>query len=201
VFDVLLRRDKGVLEVVFTSDGTGLAFREGAPETGDADIMLTAVGTDAEPTALVASSFGEAGVVLSPDNRWMAYESNVSGRVEVFVRPFPDADLSRVPVSTNGGGSPVWAHNGRELFYVDGEAWLTTAAYETTPTFTITGRERLFEVGPYYREAAGWRAFDVSLDDESFLMISVSGSGGSGVPTRMFYVQNYFEELKERVAR
>jgi serine/threonine-protein kinase len=197
-FDVLLRRERGAFEVLLTRDGDRLVFREGDNATGDADIMMTTLGTDAEPIALVASSFSESAVALSPDNRWMAYESDVSGRTEVFVRPFPDAD-SRVPVSTSGGASPVWAHNGQELFYVEEGAWLTAATYETSPSFRITGRERLFQVAPYFWESGGWRAFDVSLDDQRFLMISVTGGGGVQSSARMFLLQNYFTEMEERV--
>ena len=198
VFDVLLEREAGILEVLYTRDGRGLVFREGDIEREGADLLMTTIGGDADPTPLVASSFWEAGVALSPDNRWMAYESDASGRIDVFVRPFPDAD-SRVPVSTSGGGSPVWAHNGRELFYVDGDAWLTVATYETSPSFTITDRERLFQVGgTYYREASGWHAFDVSPDDERFLMITVTGAERPQGGARVFYIQNFWEELKER---
>ena len=54
---------------------------------------------------------------VSPDGRWLAYESDESGQLEVYVRPFPRFDAGRWQVSTGGGKQPVWAHNGRELFY------------------------------------------------------------------------------------
>ena len=58
---------------------------------------------------------------LSPDGRWMAYVSTETGRQEVFVRPFPEVEAGKWQVSTAGGTSPVWAHSGQELFFVNGD--------------------------------------------------------------------------------
>jgi len=200
-FDVLLQREAGVFEVLYTSDASRLVFREGDTAAGAADLMILDLGADTVARALLASDFNEAAVALSPDNRWMAYESNASGRLDVFVRPFPTAD-SRIPISTNGGSSPVWAHNGRELFYVDADGWMTVATYEAAPTLAVTGRERLFNVGQYFAEGFGWRLFDVALDDQRLLMIAQSfGTGPAADEASVIYVQNYWRELNERVGR
>jgi serine/threonine-protein kinase len=55
---------------------------------------------------------------ISPDGRWIAYESDESGQFEIYVRPFPKIDTGRWQISTAGGTRPVWAKNGQELFYM-----------------------------------------------------------------------------------
>ena len=56
--------------------------------------------------------------IVSPDGRWLAYESDSSGRFEIYVRPFPNVDAGQWLISTAGGTRPLWAPNGQELFYV-----------------------------------------------------------------------------------
>src|SRR5438067_2051194 len=65
---------------------------------------------------------------VSPDGRWLAYESEESGARDVYVRPFPNVNDGRWQVSTAGGRQPLWAPSGRELFYLDGDGFLTAAA-------------------------------------------------------------------------
>ena len=69
--------------------------------------------------ALLETSFVEQNAELSPDGRWLAYQSNESGRDEVYMRPFPNLEAGRWLVSTNGGTTPLWARSGEELFYGD----------------------------------------------------------------------------------
>ena len=63
---------------------------------------------DAEPTPLVVSPFDEKAITLSPDGRWLAYESDETGQNEIYVRPFPDIEGGKFTVSTGGGVMPVW---------------------------------------------------------------------------------------------
>ena len=75
---------------------------------------------DSAPLPLVVTpQFDEAAIALSPDGQWLAYESNETGRTEVFIRPFPDTDRGKIQVSNNGGVAPLWAPSGREFFYVN----------------------------------------------------------------------------------
>ena len=103
----------------YSSDGTWLVFREGAFQAGD--IYAIRPGVDSVAVPLEVTEFGEVSISLSPNDRWLAYVSNNTGRDEVYVRPFPpDAGSGLVQVSTDGGLDPVFAHNGRELFYRNG---------------------------------------------------------------------------------
>ena len=77
------------------------------------------LGEDSVPTRLLASDFDERAVALSPDARWISYQSDETGQNEVHVRPFPDITAGKWTVSLGGGRFPLWSHSGRELFYVD----------------------------------------------------------------------------------
>ena len=66
---------------------------------------------------LHSAASDESNGEVSPDGRWLAYQSNESGREEVYVRPFPNVETARRQVSTGGGTRPLWSRNGRELFY------------------------------------------------------------------------------------
>ena len=86
------------------SAAVGLRFR---------DILVFRPGVDTAAAPLVASTeFAEAEPELSPDGRWLAYSSNETGREEVFVRPFPNVDSTRIRASIDGGLTPVWARSG-----------------------------------------------------------------------------------------
>ena len=91
--------------------------------------------------------FGEARAELSPDGRWLAYESNDTNQSEIYVRPYPDVDKERIPVSAGIGTQPHWSRDGRELFYVDAEgAIVSVRVAETTvernPRHPHTHRQR-----------------------------------------------------------
>ena len=101
----------------WTRDGQVLVFREEHP-TNRSDIWI--LPRTGDPRPLIATSAHELSASLSPDERWLAYQSNESGRQEIYVRPFPNVDDGKWTVSTRGGLSPVWSPTGRELFYLNG---------------------------------------------------------------------------------
>ena len=103
----------------WSADGRFLAFGEQDPKTGF-DILILPVGGDRKPYPFVRSSFREWFGEFSPDGRWIAYESNESGRSEVYLRPFPGPG-GKWQVSTEGGARPEWSRDGRELFYFESD--------------------------------------------------------------------------------
>jgi Tol biopolymer transport system component len=141
------------------------------------------------------TEFAEGSISLSPDGRWLAYVSNRSGRDEVYVSPFPDAGGSLQQVSADGGTDPLWAHSGRELFYVNGAEGLVAVQVTGDPTFVAGQQEVLFSGAPYML-SPGQSSYDVSPDDQRFVMLSV-GSGDSS--DEIVWIENWIEELKERV--
>nr|MBA3888496.1 PD40 domain-containing protein [Acidobacteriota bacterium] len=96
--------------ILFTSRGEG--------ETGW-DIWALALEGDRKPFPVVQTTFGELWATFSPDGKYIAYQSNESGRAEIYVHEFPEAQ-HKWQVSTAGGVEPFWRVDGRELFYRSG---------------------------------------------------------------------------------
>ena len=134
---------------------------------------------------------------MSPDGRWLAYQSDEGGENQIYVRPFPDVNRGRWQVSPGGGIKPVWSRNGRELFYLDGRSLLAVPV-QTATTFTAGTPVKLFE-GPYFT-ALGGRSFDVSPDGQRFVMIRETPEQGQRSDESIAVVLNWKEELKRRVA-
>jgi serine/threonine-protein kinase len=136
---------------------------------------------------------------FSPNGRYIAYQSDESGRYEIYVRPFPRVDNGRWQVSAAGGTRPVWARSGRELFYLDAANALTAVPVATAgPTISIGRPAKLFDT--QYAEPNPSRHYDVSADGQRFLMLKPGATGDpNATPVSMVLVQHWFEELKQRV--
>jgi len=200
-----LTKDTAVQQLPYavTPDGSGLIFaqqRAATPETpGDlGDLMLLPLVGGGPALPLVQTRFVEANGELSPDGGWLAYQSDESGQFEIYVRPFPNVTTGKWQVSTSGGTRPLWARNGRELFYVSIGALMTVPL--TTGSAFAAGTPSKLLGGLYFYGAPG-RTFDVSPDGRRFLMIKESGSAADAPPpsARLILVQHWFEELKRRV--
>jgi serine/threonine-protein kinase len=186
-------------------DGTQLVFTENGSPT-EQDVMLlplegpsTGLGAGKPRTEpLVQTKFQETHGALSPDGRWLAYQSDESGQNEVHVRPFPTVNGGHWQVSSAGGVKPVWAPSGRELFYLDPTRALMAVAVHATSMFTHGNPTKLFDA-PYYQPVLG-RVYDVSRDGQKFLMIkdAPSGDPASTLPN-LVVVLNWVEELKARL--
>jgi Tol biopolymer transport system component len=142
------------------------------------DIYLLSLLKDAELTPLIQSRFTENWPKLSPDGRWLAYTSDESGVVEVYVRPFPLRG-GKWQVSTSGGARPRWGPDGKELFYLDPENTLTVARLEPGERSLRVGKvEPLFQAN--FSQVLGW-PYDIAPDGQRFLA-SVSGEQAMGSP-------------------
>jgi Tol biopolymer transport system component len=152
-------------EPSWSSDGRLLLITAIRPGTGADIAVVTRAGS---PQALVATPADERAARFSPDGRWMTYQSDESGRPEIYVQPYPGPG-PRVLVSTAGGTAPVWARDGSELFYQEGTA-LMAVPVRTAPTFAIGTPTRLFDA-PVTVDGTGHPAYDVAPDGQRFLMI------------------------------
>jgi serine/threonine-protein kinase len=187
--------DRDIVEAEWSPDGEWLVFRTSA--FGRSEIYTVRPGTDEEATLLVlAQDAGLYGLALSPDGAWLAYNSAESGRDEVYVVPFPDATSGKQIVSTGGGFGAVWAHSGRELFYVSPEGNMMAVDVTTGPTFTPTGEPRVLFPAQAYLTNNLTAHYDVSSDDERFLMIQ--RNSGVAESARVIVVENFFEVLRAR---
>jgi serine/threonine protein kinase len=138
---------------------------------------------------------------LSRDGRWLAYESDSSGKFEIYVRPFPGVGDGQWQISSTGGTQPMWAQTGRELFYLapDG-AWTTVRVEPRGATWSAGAPTKLFE-GRYTTTGTNpGRMYDVSSDGQRFLVIKPAANDRTAAaPPSIVVVQNWFEELKRLV--
>jgi serine/threonine-protein kinase len=179
-------------------DGTRVVLREDDPKTGR-DVRVLVLDGAWKTESLIQTAFNEENADISPDGNWIAYQSNESGLSQIYVRPFPKVDAARWPISPAGGSRPLWARNGRELFYLDGADMLTAVPIHTVPTFRAGTPVRLFSTR--YAVPQNLRTYDASADGQRFLMIKERSSDqtGSGTNTGMIVVANWSEELKARL--
>ena len=127
--------------LAWSPDGDLIAVRI-AGESGD--LVEFSPLPEAEPRALVQTPASEgAAAALSPDGGWLAYTSDATGRREIWLRRYPGSGAP-VRVSHDGGVEPVWARDGRTLYYLDGRTMMA-AAVETSAEFQLAAPVRLFE--------------------------------------------------------
>jgi serine/threonine-protein kinase len=173
-----------------TPDGASLVFTEQRPETG-ADLFLLSLA-DGRTQPLLSTRFGESAAAISPDGRWIAYQSNRSGRVEVYVAAFPTM-ASLVPASTSGGTNPVWSRDGRRLFY-NSRGYAADIEFVEVAAGASLSLSRPQRFGQF---SIASLAFDV-LPDGRLLLISGSGNDGSTPELRV--IVNWFDELRRTLA-
>ena len=114
--ELLLATNGPKFPMDWSSDGRVLLYNSIDPKLG-LDIWALPLDGERKPRAVVQTEFNEQHPQLSPDGKWMAYQSNRTGRFEVYIRPFPGPG-SDGPVSTEGGAQARWNPDGKELFYI-----------------------------------------------------------------------------------
>ena len=165
------------------------------------DVMLLSL-TKHFPRPLFAKTPDEDWAQISPDGRWIAYNTDESGRQEVYVATFPDIG-SKVKVSTEGGRHPQWSPNGKGLYYLispaadaprplDHRVRVMAVPVETAPVFKAGAPHMLFD-GPFFESI---HDYAVTPDGKGFIFIRESRESGPG---ELKVVLNWAEELKRRV--
>jgi serine/threonine-protein kinase len=165
--------------------------------TGGAQLWTMPLHGDSAPTRYLANGFNLAHPSLSPDGRWMAYDSDESGRVEVYVQSFPDPGIQRWKVSLGSGSEPLWTRGGRELVYRKGDSVM---AVSMDLAGNRSGQPVALFGGPY-PDSTGWtrpRSYDVSADGERFLLLKRPPERER---PRVNVVLNWFDELRAKVPR
>jgi eukaryotic-like serine/threonine-protein kinase len=182
-----------------SSDGKQVVLTELTPTSRD--LMLLTLDESRRVTPLLQTPFDELRGSLSPDGHWLAYESNSSGQFEIWVRPFPNTSVAQYQISTSGGTRPVWAHNGKELFFIGVDGTLMGVPVEATATTWNAGAPTK-RLEPRYYTGGGNpnRSYDVSSDDRRFLMIKAASADPTTVPPNIIVVLHFDEELKRLAA-
>jgi Tol biopolymer transport system component len=176
----------------WSPDGRMLTFIEESP-TDSGDIWVLPLQGERKPQPFLRAPLTQYGALISPDGRWLAYLSNESGRFEVYVTSFPSGQ-GKWQISTEGGTQVMWAPNGRELFWRNGDKVMVTGV-EANATFVATKPRMLFSA-TYMRHWEGLPDWDITPDGQRFIMIKVGET--ESAPTHMNVVLNWFEELKSR---
>jgi serine/threonine protein kinase/Tol biopolymer transport system component len=181
-------------------DGASVAYSE---REQDRAVHIGVLALDRRAAAQVLRSSVELrNPELSPDGHWLAYESNESGRVEVYVRPFPNVEGGRWQVSTGGGAKPAWSRNGHELFYLAGNAMMVVAV-QTVATFEAGSPAKLFDALDYSSVLEG-RTYDLSADGKRFLMSKLAAptfSPPSSASLHLIVTEHWFDDRKARGPR
>jgi eukaryotic-like serine/threonine-protein kinase len=175
-----------------TADGKLLAYTDLGTDTLD-DIWVMSLERDSEPRVFVQTRATDNGPAISPSGRLLAYESDESGQYEIYLRSFPDGGR-KIQVSDGGGGSPVWARSGKELFYqapLEGSRWrMMVADVSQDDPFRIARGRALFEI-PFPR------VYDVFPDGQHFVMLEIDQEASR--ITHFNVILNWFEELRRLV--
>ena len=194
-----LTRFTNLIPTTISPDGSLLVATAIGPATaGMADLWNITLAGDSQAAGLLETQFTERNAEISPDGRWMAYETNEGNQAEVWVRPFPDINSGKWPVSNGVGSQPLWSRTGKELFFIDASGALMSVTVEGqsplifgTPV-KILGNSYVWSVPTF----AG-RQYDISPDGKRFLRLK--GPSENITAGSVTFVQNWFEELKRLV--
>jgi Tol biopolymer transport system component len=151
----------GALFLTLSPDGKSLAYEIIDRATGG-DIYTLALGGDGKPQSFLHSAANENAPAFSPDGRWLAYESDSSGRREAYITPYP-AGGAQYQVSTSGGERPVWRHDGKEIYYREGLTIMAVEVNTKASPVEFSRPKALFELasgnlnGRYYDVAPDGR--------------------------------------------
>jgi serine/threonine protein kinase/Tol biopolymer transport system component len=179
----------------FTLDGHSFLCTETNEKNG-LDIWVMPLDGDRKPRVFLRTPYNEGTPRLSPDDRYVAYVSDESGRFEVYIQPFSGPGRPR-QVSTEGGKEIVWAANG-ELFYRTNDNKMMSVEIKTQPTLSFREPTLLFS-GNFEMNNQGNRLaanYDVTPDGQTFIMLQFAEQPAAA--TQIVVVENWFEELKRR---
>ena len=184
----------GLSLLEMASDGT-LVFRDEIPGKG----MDLKLWPDDDPESIASLMEGpddELAATLSPDERWMAFVSDLSGQDEIYVTSFPQPK-GRIQISSGGGTSPAWSKDGTEIFYARGDAMIA-ARVTTSPGVRVLSREQMFTGS--YLQYRWYRQYDLMPDGKHFLMILNPPRGSIEMVTNWFTELDEILDLSDRVA-
>ena len=181
----------------FSPGGKFLAYTEVHPQSG-LDIWTVRLDDSSrQPEPFLRTPFDEDLPLFSPDGHWLAYRSNESGRMEVYVAQFPGAAVKR-QISIDGGDQPMWAPGGRQLFYLKGDRVMSVDVNGESGLHPTKPR-LLFEraVSPSAADSGAWgHTYAVFPDGKRFLFVD---NAVQPEVRELRVVLNWFEELKARV--
>jgi serine/threonine-protein kinase len=204
----LLQTPNAVIPWSFSPDGSRLAFHETSPETGLDLWTLPLDITDPDhpkvgkPEPFLRTAAEENRPRFSPDGRWIAYQSNESGRAEIYVRPFreraPAGSGGQWQISTAGGQYGIWSNNGRELFYETPGSRIMVVDYTVSGDSFVRGKPRLWSDRQIYYP--GVSNLDLAPDGKRFAVLTMpETAGGQKGSVHVTMLLNFFDEVRRRI--
>jgi serine/threonine-protein kinase len=179
--------------------GKFLAFQETNPQTGNDLMVLPVSGDEAsgwkpgKPTVFLSTPAAEVEPMFSPDGRWLAYQSNETGRFEVYVRPFPGPG-GKWQISTASGGTATWSRGRRELFYRGDDNRIMVASYTVEGDSFRADKPRLWSERPLnFRPRQ--RVYDLHPDGDRMALAATADSP-QGKQDKVVFIFNFFDELR-----
>jgi serine/threonine protein kinase/Tol biopolymer transport system component len=161
-----------------------------------ADIGSLNLNNPTDVQWLLHSKYTERNPAVSPNGKWIAYESNESGQNEIWVRPYPDVDRARISIGP--GLHARWAPGGNELYYRNADWGMMAVPLRFSPEFQAGVPRQLFPNNRYYRETiAGGVAYDVAPDGRFLMTQAIAETSNSKMMISV--VTNWVEELKTLV--
>jgi len=193
----LLGRARDLLDLLpvgWSKDGKQLLFSEVSPNFQCA-IGQMAIAPPSDVKLLVKNEGCNVGGAVSPDGRWIAYTTMMSGRSQVYVEKYPELG-NRQPISTGGGGMATWSPDGEELYFITPDfRQMFVARVQSDATF---GRPQLlFELA--MARTPGAQPYDVAADGRFLIIKRGQAEAGADAEPQIVIVQNWTEELKRLV--
>jgi Tol biopolymer transport system component len=176
----------------WSQDGRLLLFNDTDPETR-VDVWVLSLDGARTPSPLLKTAARELSAAFSPDGKWIAYQSDESGRFEVYVQSFPGPGERR-QASNDGGVQPSWNTNGRELFYTADDRVLSVS-FDARQGLRL-GRPELLFRADFAASLRPFAEYSVTPDGRGFLFLE---DAAPTAPAQLEVVVNWFQELKQRV--
>ena len=193
----------GFDEAVLSPDRAWLVMRAGSNGSvaGGRDIIAVRTSGDTARQKLIVTPFDEEAIAISPDGKWIAYQSDETGRTEVFVRSFPNTSAYKFQVSNGGGAAPLWSRNGGELFFLATSGDMMTSRVRSGSSLSIAPPEKLFHVADDLLrvEYAYYTPWDVAPDGRFIMARALRSSGANA--TTVVIAENWLQELKARMKK
>ncbi len=189
---LLWKSERSMFPVDWSKDGRYILLSVQDPKTKN-DLWALPLGGDKKPFPVVATEATEDVGRFSPDGRWIAYQSDESGKAEVYVQAFPVGE-GKWQVSTKGGGSPQWSKDGKEIFYLGPDKKLMAVDIKPTGSTLEQGIPKpLFDT--YVDIYNAPNRYAVSKDGKRFL-INTSTEGDGSKPITV--VLNWMTEVTKK---